>query len=501
MEWFWDLYVIKNNANGKRSRGLPRRAGNRMSLEALNERVKTELSYLAFGGPDWVRPAACEEGHVYDAVIVGGGQSGLGIAFGLLRERVSNMLVIDENPEGLEGPWDTYARMATLRTPKHLTSIDLGVPSLTFRSWWEAQAGPEGWEAIGKIPRGDWMNYLRWYRKTLNLPVVNETRLTLIEPVRDGLFRLHIEGPGAPSGRLLARKVVLATGIQGGGEWHVPAMIAEHVPRRLYAHTSEPIDFARLRGKRIAVLGGGASAFDNASFALSEGVAEAHVFVRRKEMPRINPIRQMESSGMIERFPALSDAEKYRVIAHFFRHNQPPTNDTFERAASRPGFRLHLGAPWLGVAANGDIVTVTTPQGDLDFDFLVISTGLVTDPALRPELRLVERDITRWADRYRPPADIANPLIDAHPYLTPGFAFVGRDEAGEKRLRGLFSFTYSALVSCGVSASALSGMRYAIPKLVTALADQLFLDDRDDILRAYFAYDEPEFIADRMTSE
>lgn len=467
-----------------------------MSLEALNERVKSDLSYLAFGGANWVHPRRHSDGRVYDVVIVGGGQSGLGIAFGLLRERVSNILVIDENPEGTEGPWETYARMVTLRTPKHLTSIDLGIPSLTFRSWWEAQFGPEGWEALDKIPRGDWMNYLRWYRKVLGLPVLNETKLNLIEPVGEGLHRLHVEGAGAPSASLLARKVVLATGIQGGGEWHVPSMIADRLPSRLYAHTSKAIDFAALKGKKIAVLGGGASAFDNANFALAEGVGEAHVFVRRQELPRINPIRQMEGSGMIERFPTLSDADKYAIISHFFKHNQPPTNDTFNRSASWPGFRLHLGAPWLNVEEAGEQAVVTTPQGKFAFDFLIISTGLMTDPALRPELRLVESHIARWGDRYKPPAETANPLLDAHPYLSPGFAFLSRGEEGKPLLHGLFSFTYSALVSCGVSASALSGMRYAIPKIVSAIADQLFLDDRDAILSHYFAYNEHEFVGE-----
>ncbi|OXM85775.1 NAD(P)-binding domain-containing protein [Paenibacillus rigui] len=465
-----------------------------MSIETLNERVKTDLAYIAYGGSNWVRPANHPEGHVYDVVIIGGGQSGLGTAFGLLRERVSNIIVLDENPEGMEGPWETYARMVTLRTPKHLTSIDLGVPSLTFRSWWEAQAGLEGWEQVVKIPRGDWMNYLRWYRKVLDLPVINEVKLKLIEPGEAGIHRLHIDGAGAPSGTLLARKVVLATGIQGGGEWHVPSMIADKLPRHLYAHTSEAIDFDKLKGKKVAVLGGGASAFDNTNYALSEGVAEAHVFVRRDKLPRINPIRQMEVSGMIERFPALSDAEKYAAIAHFFKHNQPPTNDTFERAASWPGFQLHLGSPWLDVEAGEEGAIVTTPQGKFTFDFLIISTGLLTDPALRPELKLVESHIARWSDRYKAPEAIATPLLDAHPFLSPGFAFLGRDEEGTQRLHGLFSFNYSALLSCGLSASALSGMRYAIPKLVTAIADQLFLDHREEILNDFFTYAEEEFV-------
>lgn len=465
-----------------------------MSLAELNQRVATDLAYLAYGGADWVRPLQHPEGHVYDVVIVGGGQSGLGAAFGLLRERISNILIIDENKEGVEGPWETYARMVTLRTPKHLTSIDLGIPSLTFRSWWESQHGAEGWEAIDKIPRGDWMNYLRWYRQILNLPVQNEVQLKLIEPTDEGIHRLHIAGAGASSELLLARKVILATGIQGGGEWHVPPMIADKLPSYLYAHTSADIDFEPLKGKKVAILGGGASAFDNTNFALSQGVGEAHVFVRRPSLPRINPIRQMEVSGMIERFAALQDEDKYAAIGHFFKYNQPPTNDTFERAAAWEGFQLHLGAPWLDVEEVGNQAVVTTPQGTFTFDFLIISTGLLSDPALRPELKVVESHIARWKDIYTAPLAVANPLLDTHPYLSPGFGLQSRDEAGKEALHGLYVFNYSALVSCGLSASAISGMRFAIPKLVGAIADELFLDDRADILHNFFAYAEDEFI-------
>ncbi|WP_050180260.1 flavin-containing monooxygenase [Domibacillus robiginosus] len=464
-----------------------------MSIEALNKQVQTDLSYLAFDRESWVQPVHHPKGHVYDAVIVGGGQSGLGIAFGLLRERISNILIIDENKEGYEGPWVTYARMMTLRTPKHLTSIDLGVPSLTFRSWWEAQFGPESWEAVDKIPRSDWMNYLRWYREVLKLPVKNEVKLKLIDPIEEGIHQLHIEGAGAPSDTILARKVVLATGIQGGGQWHVPPMVSEKLPRHLYAHTSQAIDFNKLKGKKVAILGGGASAFDNANFALTEGTAEAHVFIRRKEMPRINPIRQMEGSGMIERFHTLSDEKKYDVMTHFFKHNQPPTNDTFQRAASWPGFHLHLESPWLGVEEKEEKAIITTPQGTFSFDFLIISTGLVTDPALRPELKLVESGIARWRDYYKAPEEKAHPLLDAHPYLGPGFAFTGRDRQAQKTLHGLFTFNYAALISCGITASALSGMKYGIPKVVSAVADQLFLDHQEDILSSFFAYNEVEF--------
>ena len=458
-------------------------------LDALAVRVRADLAMIGLDAPTWVTPRA----DVLDVAIVGGGQSGLGAAFALRRERVTNMLVLDENPAGYEGPWDTYARMVTLRTPKALTSIDLGIPSLTFRAFWEAQHGAAGWDGLDKIARRDWMAYLRWYRAVLALPVRNDVRLTRVEPTDGGVHRLHLAGPGGTE-TLLARKVVLATGIQGGGGWHTPAFVRDALPRERYAHTSDAIDYAALAGKRIAILGAGASAFDNAQHALGQGVAEAHVFVRRAVLPRVNPIRHMEQAGLIPRFAALGDADKYRLMVSFFARNQPPTNDTFARAAAYPGFRLHLGAPWLGVRETADGAEVTTPQGRATFNFLVLSTGLVTDPALRPELADLAADIARWRDRYTP-AGGGNPVIDDHPYLGPGFELQPRDAGAAARLHGLFAFNYSGLVSLGLSASALSGLRHALPKLAAAIADQLFLDDKDAALNAYLAYDEPEFVA------
>ncbi|HEU0066602.1 MAG TPA: NAD(P)/FAD-dependent oxidoreductase [Sphingomonas sp.] len=463
-----------------------------IGLPVLEADLARQLALIGHGGADWTRPRTHPDGHVHDVVIVGGGQSGMAAAFGLLRERVSNIVVIDDSPAGLEGPWATYARMLTLRTPKHLNPIDFGIPALSYRAYWEAQHGAAGWDGVDKIARDDWMAYLRWYRRVLALPVRNDARLTLIEPLGDDLHRLHLDGQEP----VLARKVVLATGIQGGGEWHVPPMIADALPPALYAHTSAAIDYAALAGKRIAILGGGASAFDNANAALMAGVAEAHVFLRRKTLPRINPIRFMEQVGFTGRYPALGDADKYAVMASFLAHNQPPTNDTFDRASARPGFALHLDAPWLSVAPEGAGARVATPQGTHDFDFLVLSTGLVSDPGLRPELRLLADKVARWADRFTPPAGGANALIDAHPYLGPGFELLPRAPGDAPALHGLFAFNYSALVSLGLSAAALSGLQAALPRLVRGVTDQLFLDDRHALVADLLAYDEAEFVGE-----
>ena len=58
-----------------------------------------------------------------------------------------------------------------------------------------------------------------------------------------------------------------------------------NLPADRRAHTCEIIDFERLKGKTVAVLGVGASAMDNAAVALEHGAAELHVFCRRAAPP------------------------------------------------------------------------------------------------------------------------------------------------------------------------------------------------------------------------
>lgn len=71
-------------------------------------------------------------------------------------------------------------------------------------------------------------------------------------------------------------------------------------------------------------------------------------------------------------------------------------------------------------------IRIFTPSGDQGlFDFAIISTGLLTDARLRPELSAAAEHIATWGDKlHNLPAGMArNPLIDAHPYLGPCFEF------------------------------------------------------------------------------
>src|SRR5215469_834783 len=147
------------------------------SLDRLAERVHRDLELVDCPRREWLEARRTAAGVSIFDVVVGAGQGGLAAAFGLMRERAKNILVVDENPLDRAGPWLNFARMRTLRTPKYVTGPDLGVPSLTPRAWYEAQHGPESWEALDRIPKESWAAYLRWYRETLRIPVRPDTRV------------------------------------------------------------------------------------------------------------------------------------------------------------------------------------------------------------------------------------------------------------------------------------------------------------------------------------
>src|ERR1700738_472600 len=63
--------------------------------------------------------------------------------------------------------------------------------------------------------------------------------------------------PPPASTLLFVRKIVLTTGSGGMGDWTIPETL-RHLPSSICVHTAQPIDFASLRGKQIAVIGAGA---------------------------------------------------------------------------------------------------------------------------------------------------------------------------------------------------------------------------------------------------
>jgi cation diffusion facilitator CzcD-associated flavoprotein CzcO len=466
------------------------RAGVDAGLAALEARVARDLALIAYPEPLWVPARRTRTGEpILDVLVVGAGQGGLVTLFALMRERVTNVAAIDRKPEGSEGPWRDFARMITLRSWKTVTGPDLDIPSLTFQSWFEAQWGAAAFAALGKIPKGLWADYLAWYRRILALPVTNGAALTGLAPSTDGLVATVMQDGAARS--ITARKVVLATGIETPGRWWMPEFIAA-LPGHLRAHTGDAIDFSRLAGKHVAVLGAGASAFDNAATALEAG-ARVTLCCRRPELQRIQPYKQISHAGFFRGFPSLPDAQRWRWMNHLLSVREAFPRETWERTTRHAGFTLRTGTPWRGARAAGGGVEIDTPSGTLAADFIICGTGFQMDVAAHPALAPHAHLIATWGDRYTPPEAERNDRLSPYPYLTPGFALTERLPGTAPWLADIHLFSFGATVSFGPSGSSINAMKFAAPRLAQALAADLFAADAEAHYQALLAYDTPEF--------
>lgn len=468
-----------------------------LDLPGLAARVRDDLARIAHPRQPWLTPRTGPDGRpALDVLVVGGGQSGLAIAFGLMRAQVGNIAVLDRAPRGQEGPWLTSARMRTLRSPKDFTGPDLDVPSLTYQSWHEARYGADHWQRLDLIAREDWAAYLVWVRDTVGIPVENGVAVTGLAPA-DGLIAVATEDAHGARAARYARKVVLATGQEGAGRWWMPEFVAR-LPARLRAHTADPIDFAALRGRTVAVLGAGASALDNAAAALEHGAASVHLFCRRNAPQTVQPYRAITYAGFLRHLSELDDAWRWRFMQRVLSLREGFPQATWDRCARHPNFHLHAGAPWLDARAQGEGggegAVLTTPQGDFAADFLICGTGVETDFALRPELAAFAANIAVWGDRYDPPEAERDARLARFPYLADDHSFTEREPGLTPWIRDVHLFAIAATMSFGPSGSSINAMTTAVPKLVSGLTRGLF---RDDVARHWAmldAYDVPQAV-------
>lgn len=464
-------------------------------LAVLEQQVLHDLETLAYPFKPW-RPDR-QKGGRYDVVIIGAGQAGVSIAAGLKQNGVDNILVIDKAPYGQEGPWSTFARMPTLRSPKYLTGPDLGIASLTMRAWYEAQWGRAAWETLDKIPTNLWPAYLLWFRHVLALPVRNECTLENIQP-RKSAFELTVSEKGV-SHQLSTKKVVLCTGVDGTGNWHIPPAVRENLSKDRYDHASNPdIEFFRFVGKRVAVLGAGASAFDQAAAALEQGAQTVYLFTRRDALHAVQPYKHLEKSGFLNGFATLPDLWRWRFMRHILTLREPPPKETVERVSRHANFKLVVAAPWHSIREDQTGVHIETEKGTFDVDHVICGTGFTVDLSLRPELAALAPHIALWKDRFSPPAGEESEMLAQYPYLGTGFEFQEKSPGAAPFLRDIHLFTFGSTLSSGFSGGGMNGLKFTLPKLINAIVGDLFSDDVKRHYTELLQYDTVEFDTDSI---
>jgi cation diffusion facilitator CzcD-associated flavoprotein CzcO len=463
------------------------------SLAELEARLARDFACLAVPPKEWTPERAHPElGPMLDVAIIGAGMAGLSLAASLMRLGLGKIRLFDRLPEGFEGPWATYARMETLRSPKELAGPSLGIGNLTFRAWFEAQFGPVAWSALGRIPRLQWMDYLRWYRKVLRIPIDNGTEL--IDLAGDDAGLVLTLRSAAGTRRIAARRAVLATGRDGLGGPFVPPLFRS-IDRSLWAHSSDEIDFGRLAGKVVGVVGAGASAVDNAATASEAGAARVAMLVRRPDVPRINKGMGVSNPGMSYGFYRLAPEERWAMNQYIADCAIPPPRNSMQRAARHRNFSVLTDCAVHGVrAANGRLALDTT-RGMLAFDFVVLATGFTVDWPRHPELAALSSNIALWRDRFTPEGGEAHEFAD-HPWLGPDFEFLEREPGAAPWVSRVHCFNFGATLSHGKITGDIPAISVGAGRLAEGLASALFQEDYAEHYRRLVGYDIPELRGD-----
>ncbi|WP_141693168.1 NAD(P)/FAD-dependent oxidoreductase [Thioclava sp. SK-1] len=464
-------------------------------LAQLERRLVKDMTMLELPAKSWVPQRSHNGQPVRDVIFIGAGMCGLAGAAKLRLAGIDNVVLYDAAPKGHEGPWETFARMETLRSPKTLAGPCLGLPALTFRAWYEAQWGEPGFDALTLAPKGDWMRYLQWYRQVMTLNVVNETRVTKVEDAGAGLIAVRLRDTNGERVEH-CRHLVLATGRSGLGGGAVPGFL-NGVDRQFWAHSADDIDFDRLQGKRVIVIGAGASAMDNAATALEAGAAKVEMLIRRKHMPRVNKMTGISSQGVVHGMRHLPDAWKYRFNDYVNSQQVPPPRPSTLRVTRHKNARIFMGCAVTDVVAQGDHVTVHTPLAQFQADFVIAATGFRNDFAGREEFAAFSDAIKTWNDGvYDRTMGRAVPFMTDAPYLGDAFEFLPKQPGTCPMLARIHCFNDAAMLSHGKVSGDIPAVSVGADRLMRGIASALFAADVEYHFERLQAYDTAELQGD-----
>lgn len=430
-----------------------------------------------------------------DVAVIGGGMAGLSAGAALFKEAIYKIQIFDQNPPGTEGPWVTYARMQTLRSPKNLTGPALEIPHLTFRAWFEAQWGQKAWNDLGKIPNAMWMDYLIWYGKAMQLPIVNDCKLLSIIPLEKG-FRLDFNHKGK-SQTVFALKVVLATGRGGFGGLNIPHFVS-NLPRHVYAHTSEYIDFRCLKKQKIGVVGVGASGFDAAAVALEAGAKCVDLIMRRPRIPHVIKFSYLSFNSFSHGFYQLGDDLRWEFMAEAFGAGHCPPIESLQRLQKLPNHHLKENTKILKASLEGSQVVLETNHGRLAYDYLILATGYRIDGREESILKVFMKDIALWKDRMPQEKVSQHPFLGHFPYLGPHFEFLPKNNGKAAYLRDLYCFNYGATLSHALLSSDIPAISLGARRLAEGISTDFFIQDAKLYLKKFKKFSLPEFNQDEF---
>jgi FAD-dependent urate hydroxylase len=442
------------------------------SLAALEVEARRQLEILNIPPKPWVKS---REG-VLDVALIGAGMGGVACAIGLTREGIGNFHLIDAAKPGHAGPWASYARMKILRSPKHICGPEQGIPALAFRSWYEAAYGEAAWTTLYKIDPLDWQRYLDWLCGFFAFSITQGVAVTHVSP-SDAHFTLTL----AHGESVRARRLILAPGREHRGTLLEKFPELAQVDAARFNHSADTIDFTRLVGKRVGVIGAVASAFDNASTALEAGAAHVSLLVRRPYIPQINKSKWFAFQGAFRGAASLSDDERIEILDYIASLQVPPPHESVHRffAASKArgdAGAIALDCGELKFSMEGDAIRVTTRHGEEKFDHLIFATGFSNSLDTNAELKDILPHVRRWRDVRPGMAAQHHPIADA-PYVGAAGELLPLKDDGPAWVSRIWLLHHSTRYNLGPINGDIPPLSIAAENITRAVAASLFKED------------------------
>jgi thioredoxin reductase len=360
-----------------------------------------------------------------EIAVIGAGPYGLSIAAHLAAAKTPHRIFgkametwATQMPKGMELKSDGFA-----------TSLYDPARSFTFERYCRDRNIP--YADLGIPPRlEDFVNYGRAFQRSL-VPHIEEVMVRRVEQ-SGGHYRMRL-GTGADC---MARAVVIAVGIS---HFAMLPKVLSGLPKGLVTHTSEHRDLSEFKGKKIAVVGAGASAADVAGL-LHEAGAEVHLIARgsliqfqsKSQLPRPLSDRLQRPSSKIgpgwqsvfftklpNMFRFLPEARRLRIVRTYL--GPAPGYFMRDRVIGKVAVQLERQVVQAKANEGGVLLMLADKAGEtsrLQADHVICGTGYKPELARLPFLDAGLRS--------RIKAIYDTPILSANfESSTPGLYFVG----------------------------------------------------------------------------
>ena len=258
---------------------------------------------------------------------------------------------------------------------------------------------------VEPLSRNFYLDYAGWFQREKGIHSLDVTVSSMHTEGRD--LVAVTEG----GGRIRSRFIVLAIGF--GNFAHVPPELALAFPRDRCDHTSDLVDFGRLKDQRVLIIGGRQSAFEWAALMREAGVAAVDLCYRHdtpafaaSDWRWVNPIvdRMADDPGWYRR---LSPDAKQQLDQRFWSEGRLKLEPWLASRIKHASIKLHPRTAVTGADQGASGIEVALDSGEvLTVDHVVFATGYKVDFVRVPFLANGLRSSVNVRDGF--------PVLDEH---------------------------------------------------------------------------------------